>query len=115
MTLASPFSGDRRNNNVWRLYEFVAGHPVTDPPVGTDPGVKPPVPTLAIWSSRDGIVAPYAARGEAGESDKSLEIPTTHMGFAVSGSAYPKIVEAIRDFASLSEGRGGGPAELVEG
>ena len=30
---------------------------------------KPPVPTLAIWSRKDGIVAPRAARGLDGERD----------------------------------------------
>jgi pimeloyl-ACP methyl ester carboxylesterase len=97
-TLGSPFSGDRRSNNVWRLYEWVAGHPVDDPPIPSDPSVKPPVPTLALWSRRDGIVAPCAARGEPGESDKQVELDCGHMGFAVSGKAYPKIVEAIRSF-----------------
>ena len=63
-TLGSPFSGDRRaNNNVWRLYEAVAGHPVNAPPIDTDPSRKPPVPTLALWSRRDGIVAPAGALG----------------------------------------------------
>jgi pimeloyl-ACP methyl ester carboxylesterase len=98
VTLGSPFSGDRRNNNVWRLYERVAGHKVDDPPVANDPSVKPPVPTLALWSRRDGIVAVCAARGEPGESDRQVELDCSHMGFAVSGKAYPKIVEAIRNF-----------------
>jgi hypothetical protein len=98
VTLGSPFSGDRRSNNVWRLYELVAGHPVDDPPIATDPSVKPPVPTLALWSRRDGIVAPAAARGAPGERDSELELDCSHMGFAVSGKAYPKIVEAVRTF-----------------
>ncbi len=98
VTLGSPFSGDRRNNNVWRLYEWVAGHPVDDPPIAADPAVKPPVPTLALWSRRDGIVAVCAARGEAGESDRQLELDCSHMGFAVSGKAYPRIVAAVRGF-----------------
>jgi pimeloyl-ACP methyl ester carboxylesterase len=99
ITLGSPFSGDRRrNNNVWRLYEAVAGHPVNAPPIDTDPSVKPPVPTLALWSRRDGIVAPAGARGQAGECDAERELDCTHMGFAVSAKAYPRIVAAIREF-----------------
>ena len=59
---ARPSRGDPQQNNVWRLYEWVAGHKVDEPPIPriTD---KPPVPHLAIWSRRDGIVAPRAARG----------------------------------------------------
>jgi pimeloyl-ACP methyl ester carboxylesterase len=99
VTLGSPFSGDRRrNNNVWRLYEFVAGHPVNSPPIDKDPAVKPPVPTLAIWSRRDGIVSPAGARGLPSESDAEAEIDCSHMGFGVSGRAYPAIVQAIASF-----------------
>ena len=99
ITLGSPFSGDRRNNNVWRLYELVAGHPVDDPPVKTYIAQKPPVPTLAIWSRRDGIVAASAARGEEGERDRQMELDCSHMGFALSGKAFPRIVEAVRSFS----------------
>jgi pimeloyl-ACP methyl ester carboxylesterase len=98
VTLGSPFSGDRRSNNVWRLYELVAGHPVDKPPIASDPAVKPPVPTLAVWSRHDGIVAVAAARGLPGERDAERELDCGHMGFAVSGKAYPAIVEAVRGF-----------------
>lgn len=98
VTLGSPFSGNRRNNNVWWLYELIAGHQVDKPPIDADPSVKPPVPTLALWSRRDGIVAVCAARGEEGERDAHRELDCSHMGFAVSAWAYPQIVEAIRSF-----------------
>lgn len=98
VTLGSPFSGDPRGNNVWRLYEWIAGHPVDQPPIDVVPAEKPPVPTLAVWSRRDGIVAVACARGEPGESDRQIELNCSHMGFGVSGRAYPAIVAAIRDF-----------------
>lgn len=98
VTLGSPFSGDPRGNNVWRLYEWVAGHPVDAPPLEVELAVKPPVPTLAIWSRRDGIVAPACARGMEGETDCCIELDCSHMGFAVSARAYPKVLAALRDF-----------------
>jgi len=98
ITLGSPFSGDPRGNNVWRLYEWIAGHPVDDPPIETVLAEKPPVPTLALWSRRDGIVSVACTRGEPGESDRQVELRCSHMGFAVSGSAYPAIVAAIKAF-----------------
>jgi pimeloyl-ACP methyl ester carboxylesterase len=96
-TLGSPFSGDPRLNNVWRLYERVAGHPVDRPPI---PRIseKPPVPTLAIWSRRDGIVAPRAARGLEGESDKAVEVNCSHMGFGVSRRGTRAAVREIVSF-----------------
>ena len=98
VTMGSPFSGDPRGNNVWRLYEWIAGHKVDDPPIKSDLAQKPPVPTLALWSRRDGIVAIACARGQPHESDRQIELDCTHMGFAVSSRAYPKIIAALRAF-----------------
>jgi hypothetical protein len=98
VTLGSPFSGDPRGNNVWRLYEWIAGHPVDDPPIKADLAEKPPVPTLACWSRRDGIVSIACARGLPHESDRRLELDCSHMGFGVSGRAYPQIIAALRSF-----------------
>jgi len=97
VTLGSPFSGDPHMNNVWRPYEWVAGHPVDHPPVPHYPE-KPPVPTLAIWSRRDGIIAPRAARGLDGESDAQVELRCSHMAFGVSRKATRRAVEEIGRF-----------------
>jgi predicted esterase YcpF (UPF0227 family) len=98
VTLGSPFSGDlKTNTNVRALYEWVAGHKVDEPPFPRLTA-KPPVPTLALWSRRDGIVSVRSARGLPEESDRAVEIDTTHMGFAVSRSALHQIVTQIRAF-----------------
>lgn len=101
-TLGSPFSGDPRANNAWRLYERVAGHPVDRPPVKVDTAAKPPVPTIALWSRRDGMVAPASARGKPLESDAQIEIDCGHMGFACSGRAIRQIVLVIRHHLSAA-------------
>ena len=97
VTLGSPFSQDPHLNNVWRLYEWVAGHPVDDPPIPRITA-KPPVPSLAIWSRNDGIIAPAAARGEPQESDRQVEFDCTHMAFGVSRRTARKVVEEIQKF-----------------
>ena len=103
VTMGSPFSGDPKLNNVWRLYERVAGHKVDNPPIPrvTD---KPPVPTLALWSRKDGIVAPSAARGLPHESDSTVELDCNHMAFGVSARATRAAVGEIRGFLSEIEG-----------
>ena len=97
VTMGSPFSGDPRQNTVWKLYEFVAKHPVTNPPIPriTD---KPPVPHLAIWSRRDGLIAPRAARGLDHERDREEEMDCHHMAFGVSTKAARKAVKTIGKF-----------------
>jgi pimeloyl-ACP methyl ester carboxylesterase len=98
VTLGSPVWGDRRRyTNVWKLYELVAGHPVDDPPIPDSPQ-KPPVPTLAIWSGRDGIVGARSARGTEETRDKAVEVSSTHMGFAVSKRGTRAAVAEIVKF-----------------
>ena len=90
VTLGSPFSGDlKTNTNVREFYERIAGHDVNEPPFPRIDG-KPPVPTLAFWSRRDGIVAPSAARGLDHEIDQAVEIDTYHVGCgAMAAGAEP--------------------------
>jgi len=97
VTLGSPFSGNPRANNVWRLYEAIAGHKVDDPPIARD-SAKPPVPTLTLWSRRDGIVSPRASRGLAEESDRIVELDCTHMAFGVSRRTAAQVVREIDTF-----------------
>ncbi len=99
VTLGSPFSGDPRANHAWRLYQMVAGHPVDCPPFACSRDVKPPVPTIALWSRRDGVILPECAKGRAHERDKAIEVDCTHMGFAVAPEgilAVGKALEALR-------------------
>ena len=97
VTLGSPFSGDPHQNNVWRLYEWVARHKVDQPPI---PRIadKPPVPHLAFWSRKDGIIACRAARGLEHERDKQVEMHCSHMAFGVSRRVARDVVSEIRSF-----------------
>jgi pimeloyl-ACP methyl ester carboxylesterase len=97
VTLGSPFSGDPKQNNVWRIYERIARHKVDDPPIPRVTG-KPPVPHLALWSRKDGLIAPRSARGLEGERDKAVELDCTHMAFGVSARAARDVVREIEVF-----------------
>jgi hypothetical protein len=79
--MGTPFSGDRRANNAWRAYQLVTGHPVDAPPIEGDFAEKPPVPTVALWSARDGIVSPRSAAGWPGERDRAVAMRCNHLGF----------------------------------
>ena len=95
VTMGSPFSGDRRANNAWRAYQFVTGHAVDAPPVGEDPAGKPPVPTVALWSPRDGIVSPRAACGRPGERDLAVALRCGHLGFANDPEAIAEVLRQL--------------------
>lgn len=95
ITMGAPFSGNRRANNAWRLYQFVTGHDVDEPPVPGDLSAKPPVPTVALWSPRDGIIDPRSARGRPGERDHAVGVRCTHLGFASDRAVIAEVLHQI--------------------
>ncbi|MGI8943957.1 MAG: alpha/beta fold hydrolase [Qipengyuania sp.] len=92
VTMGSPFSGNPRANNGWRAYQAIAGHRVDEPEFETDPAVKPPVETVALWSPRDGIVHPRSACGKPGERDRAIALRCTHMGFVLTPAAAAAVL-----------------------
>lgn len=95
VTMGTPFSGSRRANHAWRLYQLVAGHDVDTPPLPLHPAAKPPVPTFALWSASDGIVAASCARGLPHESDHAAEVNCRHISFSFAPAAARAVVQAL--------------------
>lgn len=93
ITLGTPFSGDPHANNAWRAYHFVTGHAVDAPPVECNFAVKPPVPTIALWSPKDGVIAPRSAAGWPHERDRAVALRCNHLAFASDPAA---ILEVLR-------------------
>lgn len=100
ITLGSPFSGNPRDNRAWRMWEWAARRKIEDNPLGQALGVKPPVPTLAIWSPRDGVISPHSARGEAGERDMERAVTCGHFAMASS----PSSLEAVLSHLAQTKG-----------
>lgn len=84
ITMGSPFSGSPRANNVWRVYQAIAGHRVDQTPIEADLAAKPPVETIAMWSPSDGAIGPRCAAGLPGERDRAIALRCTHNGFTYS-------------------------------
>ena len=104
VTMGSPFAGDlKTNNNVRWLYERVAGHDVYEPPFPRSEA-KPPVPTIAFWGRRDGVVAPNAARGNAHLVDRAVELDAHHMAFASWRPTLSRVIRPLHDFLTEVEG-----------
>ena len=101
VTLGSPFSGNPRSNRVWWLYEWINGHPVDALPIDCDLSAKPPVPTIALWSRDDGIVASASARGLPHEADAAVEVSCSHIGFTFEPAAIAAVIAALRDEQAL--------------
>jgi hypothetical protein len=95
ITLGSPFSGNPRANNAWRLYEAMAGYKVDELPMPLVLHEKPPVHTIAFWSANDGVVSSGSACGQAGESDQQIELDCRHMAFVARPDAINAIAAAV--------------------
>jgi pimeloyl-ACP methyl ester carboxylesterase len=91
VTMGTPFSGDPRANNAWRAYQVVTGHSVNAPPIDCDFSEKPPVPTIALWSPRDGVIHPRSACGWPHERDRAVAIRCSHLGFA----SDPRVIAEV--------------------
>lgn len=95
ISLGSPFAGDPRASNVWRTYQFVTGQKINQNHTRgqlREVARTPPVPTTAIYSKGDGVVAWQNCRDEHGQTD-NIEVRGSHCGLGVN----PAVLYAIAD------------------
>ena len=95
ITMGTPFSGDMHANNAWRAYQLVTGHPVDAPPIPGDFAQKPPVPTIALWSPKDGVVSPRSAAGWPGERDRAVAMRCNHLGFSHDPAVIAEVLRQL--------------------
>ena len=103
ITLGSPFAGDPRATNAWRLYEFTSGHKVDDrerhmggsdlrPAAGADDGDLQP-------HRRHLPLAQLPRKG--GPQAENIEVEGSHCGLG----HHPAAVYAIADRLAQPEGK----------
>jgi pimeloyl-ACP methyl ester carboxylesterase len=80
ITLCSPFGVDPRASNAVRKYQRLSKQPIEDAHGGRDLAQPPPVPTTAIYSRSDGIVAWQGCVETPGPLRESVEIQGSHLG-----------------------------------
>lgn len=97
ITLGSPFSGDISATMLPRFYAWVAGHRVEAAPIACTLAEKPPVPTIALWSARDGVIPAFAARGGDDEADHYIELNCAHLAFPFDPCVAEAVIGAIGD------------------
>lgn len=102
ITLGSPFNGDPRTTNAWRLYEFMSGTKVDDRDkhMGGAIAQSPPVPTTAIYSRSDGVCAWQSCLENELPHTENIEVAASHCGLG----HHPAAVYAICDRLAQKEG-----------
>ena len=100
ITLGTPFAGDPRATNAWRLYEFASGHKLGDPALLNHLKAAPPVPTTSIFSRTDGVVAwPLSLQRESSIAE-NIEVVASHIGLGMN----PIALYAVADRLAQAEG-----------
>nr|WP_293882382.1 alpha/beta fold hydrolase [Sphingomonas sp.] len=98
VTLGSPFAGDPRSTNVWKLYEYLCGQRVSDPEIKAqlvESHNAPPVPSSAIYSKADGIVAWQSCLEPNTPTTENIEIPGSHVGLCFNPIAMFAVADRL--------------------
>jgi pimeloyl-ACP methyl ester carboxylesterase len=96
ISLGSPFTGSPRATNVWRAYELLTGQRVDDARTREqlrESATPPPVPSTAIWSREDGIVAWQNCVEPFSTNSDNIEVHGSHCGLGVN----PAVLYAVAD------------------
>ncbi|MEO0682339.1 MAG: alpha/beta hydrolase [Pseudomonadota bacterium] len=102
ISLGSPFNGDPRATNAWRVYQLASGQSVEDNDrhMGGAISKTPPVPTTAIYSKTDGICAWRSCMEAEGPQAENIEVAASHCGLG----HHPAALYAIADRLAQAEG-----------
>lgn len=111
ITLGSPFAGAPKASNAWRLYEALSGERADDAAIRKRYAGPLPVPSTAIYSRLDGIVAwrasmqdvdaaEIAAEVAADSAAENIEVRSAHLGFG----HHPAVLAAVADRLAQPEG-----------
>lgn len=102
VTLGSPFRGDPRATNAWKVYQYTSGQKVDDRErhMGGAISAPPPTPTTAIYSRTDGICNWRNCIEASSEIAENIEVKGSHCGLG----HHPAAAYAIADRLAQKEG-----------
>jgi pimeloyl-ACP methyl ester carboxylesterase len=95
ITLASPFKGSPRATHAWWVYELLAGHSIEEASAEAELHEPPPVPTTAIFSRSDGIVAWQCCVEDQRTYTESVEVRASHCGLGHNPAALYVIADRL--------------------
>ena len=103
ITLGSPFAGNPKATNAWRVYELASGRRADEEDVrfGGSLAETPPVPTTAIFSRTDGICAWQGCMEKPSSLSENIEVESSHCGMG----HHPAVVYAVAERLAQPEGQ----------
>lgn len=100
ITLGSPFTGNPKATNAWRVYTLVSGEKDIDEERFASLRETPRVPTTSIYSRTDGVVAWQCSVEQETATSENIEVHASHVGMGMN----PTALYAIADRLSQPEG-----------
>jgi len=95
ITLGSPFKGNTKATHATKLYETLSDRAVEDAQVTANLHHPPPVPTTAIFSRSDGIVAWQCCVEDVSPQSESIEVRSSHSGMGHHRAALYAIADRL--------------------
>ena len=95
ITLGTPFAGDPKATNAWRLYEFASGHKIDDPALLEEIKRAPPVPSTSIFSRTDGVVAWPLSMQKESKRTENIEVNASHVGLGFNPFALYAVADRL--------------------
>ena len=97
ITLGSPFGGDLKSNVVWPMYESITGTRIDGIPSEVLERMNQPlpVPSTAIYSRSDGVVAWHSCIDEEAPSSENVKVPGSHIGLLHNPAALYVVADRL--------------------
>jgi pimeloyl-ACP methyl ester carboxylesterase len=99
ITLGSPFGGNPRASYAFNIYRAVTGHEVDPDTMAEEFAAlrEPPpgIPTTAIYSKTDGVVAWRNCVERPSEKTDNIEVYASHCGLGVNPAVYFAIADRL--------------------
>jgi len=93
--LGSPIHGDPRSTNAWRVYEWASGQSIDDPSLRRASTAPPPVPTTAIYSRTDGVVAWRCCIERRSARSENIEVEGSHCGLGANAAVLYAVADRL--------------------
>lgn len=97
ITVGSPFGGDLKSNVVWPLYESVTGTRINGiaPDVLARMNEPLAVPSTAIYSRSDGVVAWHSCIDADAPTAENVQVPGSHIGLLHNPATFYVIADRL--------------------
>ena len=97
ITMGSPFAGDPRSTNAWRLFKLTSPSVSIDAASQEQLRLAPPAPTTSIYSRTDGIVSWQCSVQEpqAGHLTENIEVHASHFGIGLNPLTWYAVADRL--------------------